>query len=241
MSYFSTETFDFLRELSAHNEREWFLANKERYEKHVRTPAMYFIRAVAPDLSKISKEVVADPRPNGGSLFRIHRDLRFARDKTPYNPEIGMYVGHREARSGAAPGFFLRISPGQNKSGGGVHTANAAELNRIRDAIVAGSNSWRRSVRNASARYQHELRPGSLKRLPRGYAGDHPCAEDLKRTSFFLTVTYTDDEVIAADFIERFIYNWRSEAPFMAFLARALGLPWQSTVSICTTDVRHWS
>jgi len=107
-----------------------------------------------------------------------------------------------------------------------VHTANAAELNRIRDAVVAGSNSWRRSVGNASARYKHELRPGSLKRVPRGYAGNHPCAEDLKRTSFFLTVSCTDDEVIAADFIKRFIYNCRSEAPFTAFLARALGMPW---------------
>lgn len=132
----------------------------------------------------------------------------------------------KSTRPGAAPGFFLRISPGQNKSGGGVHTANAAELKRIRDAIGAGSNSWLRSVRNSGARYQHELRPGSLKRLPRGYAGDHPCAEDLKRTSFFLTVSCTDGEVIAADFIERFIYNCRSEAPFTAFLARALGMPW---------------
>ena len=93
------DTYAFLTELKEHNQREWFLKSKERYEEHVRTPALQFVSAAAPAMAKISQYLVADPRPSGGSLFRIHRDLRFSRDKTPYNPEIGIQIGHREARS----------------------------------------------------------------------------------------------------------------------------------------------
>lgn len=191
MSYFSTDTYAFLTELKEHIQREWLLENKERYEEHVRTPALQFVSAAAPAMAKINQYLVADPRPSGGSLFRIHRDLRFSRDKTPYNPEIAIQIGHREARSRAAPGYFLQISPGLNKSGGGIHTASSADLNLVRDAIVAKPGVWRRSLSTASTRYWHELRPDSLQRVPRGCPADHPCAGDLKRTSFFLMVSHT--------------------------------------------------
>ena len=70
------------------------------------------------------------------------------------------------------------------------------------------------------------MRPGSLKRVPQGYPSDHSFVEDLKRTCFFLMVTYTPEQVIAPDFLQRFVANCRAEAPFMSFLAMALGVPW---------------
>jgi uncharacterized protein (TIGR02453 family) len=81
---FSPKTFKFLRELKANNRREWFLGNKERYETEVRDPMLEFIAAFAPRLKAISRNYVADPRPSGGSMFRIHRDTRFSSDKSPW-------------------------------------------------------------------------------------------------------------------------------------------------------------
>ena len=83
MAYFTSETFAFLRELSEHNNRDWFAANKKRYESEVRDPALRFISDFAPRLHRIAPRLVADPRPVGGSMFRIYRDTRFSRDKSP--------------------------------------------------------------------------------------------------------------------------------------------------------------
>jgi uncharacterized protein (TIGR02453 family) len=76
-------TFAFLRDLTLHNDRPWFDANKDRYVREVRDPLLRFVAAFAPRLARLSRHMVADPRPVGGSLFRIYRDTRFAKDKTP--------------------------------------------------------------------------------------------------------------------------------------------------------------
>ncbi|HSG46496.1 MAG TPA: DUF2461 family protein, partial [Longimicrobiales bacterium] len=83
MTGFSGETFRFLSELAANNERDWFKANRDRYDAHVRDPAVTFVLAVGERLNGISPHLRADPRPVGGSLFRIHRDVRFSKDKSP--------------------------------------------------------------------------------------------------------------------------------------------------------------
>ena len=83
-AHFTPRTFSFLRELAGNNNREWFHAHKPRYEEDVRDPALRFIADFAPHLADISTRFRADPRANGGSLFRIYRDTRFSKDKTPY-------------------------------------------------------------------------------------------------------------------------------------------------------------
>src|SRR5437660_5093902 len=121
-THFSPGLFDFLRELRAHNNREWFQKNKARYEREAREPALRFIEDVGPQLRKLSTHLMADPRPVGGSLFRINRDIRFSADKSPYKTNIGVGFGHEGAgRSGAAPGLYLHLAPGESFGGGGVH------------------------------------------------------------------------------------------------------------------------
>jgi len=97
---FTPALFDFLRDLRAHNDREWLQRNKGRYEQDVKAPALLFIEAVGPALHRISKHVVADPRPVGGSMFRINRDIRFSSDKSPYKTALGMSFGHDRGREG---------------------------------------------------------------------------------------------------------------------------------------------
>ncbi len=88
-SYFTPGSLKFLRDLAANNERDWFQSNKERYLSLIQEPALQLIEDFAPRLAKISKHFVADPRPQGGSLFRIYRDIRFSKDKTPYKTYVG--------------------------------------------------------------------------------------------------------------------------------------------------------
>jgi len=118
-AHFSPALFGFLAELAANNERGWFEANRARYRAELRDPMLRFIEDFAPRLAAISPHFVADPRPNGGSLFRVHRDVRFARDKRPYKTNAGAHFRHAAARDAHAPGFYLHLEPGTVFAGGG--------------------------------------------------------------------------------------------------------------------------
>jgi uncharacterized protein (TIGR02453 family) len=223
---FTPALFDFLRELRAHNDRDWFQRHKARYEADVRTPALRFVAEVGPALQKISRHVVADPRPVGGSLFRINRDIRFSADKSPYKTAVGMSFGHDRGREGAAPGYYLHLEPGDSFAGGGVHMPDTATLTRIRDAIVGDTRGWERVVEDA--RFAPAFTPmgETLKRAPQGYDAAHPYVEHLKRKSFVWHVAFGEAEVCAPDFMQRYVDACRMAAPFQRFLAGALSVGW---------------
>ncbi|MGZ6096116.1 MAG: TIGR02453 family protein, partial [Polyangiales bacterium] len=108
MGYFDKGLFDFLVELKANNDRDWFNANKTRYERDVKEPFLDFISDASPALRKISRSIVADPRPVGGSLFRIYRDTRFAKDKTPYKTHAGAHF-QAGGKGVHGPGYYLHL------------------------------------------------------------------------------------------------------------------------------------
>ena len=225
-AHFSPALFDFLRELRAHNDREWFQRHKARYESEVRGPALRFVADVGPGLQRISKHVVADPRPVGGSLFRINRDIRFSADKSPYKTAVGMSFGHDRGRDGAAPGYYLHLEPGESFAGGGVHMPDTPTLTRVRDAIVADARGWSRIIGDPGFAPMFTATGDVLKRPPQGYDAGHPHIEHLKRKSFTWHVRFSEAQVCAPDFIERYLDACRTAAPFTRFLARALGAAW---------------
>src|SRR5262245_15220267 len=110
--YFDATLFAFLEALHSNNNREWFQAHKQRYEREVRDPMLRFIGDFGPRLWQISPRFVADARPNGRSLFRIHRDVRFAQDKRPYKTNAGAHFRHETGREAHAPGCSLHLKPG---------------------------------------------------------------------------------------------------------------------------------
>ena len=136
--------FDFLRELGANNERPWFEENKARYRAEVRDPMLDFIQAFAEPLAEISPHFRADPRANGGSLFRIYRDTRFSKDKTPYKTNVGAHFRHEAGKDAHAPGFYLHLEPGMCFAGCGVWHPDSPTLGRIRDTIVEKPEEWTR-------------------------------------------------------------------------------------------------
>jgi len=225
-SHFSPALFDFLRELRANNDRAWFQANKARYESDVRGPALRFIADVGPALRKINTHLVADPRPVGGSLFRINRDIRFSADKSPYKTAVGMSFPYEGGRHGPAPGFYLHLEPQESFAGGGVYMPETATLTQIRDAIVADARGWKRVVEAADFAPMFSLMGEVLKRAPQGYDADHPYVEHLKRKSFVWHTGFAERDVCAHDFIDRFVDACRTAVPFHRFLARAVGAAW---------------
>ena len=220
--FVSPRTFRFLRELAEHNERAWFEANKQRYLDDVRDPLLRFVAAVGPRLAKLSRSIVADPRPVGGSLFRIHRDVRFSKDKSPYKTHAAMSFRHADGKEKPAPGFYLHLGPGDVFAGGGLWHAPSEAVKQVRDAIVGEPEAWKKVLRTCAI----EASEDTLKRPPRGYDPEHPFVLDLKRQSFTTGARFTQAEACADDFPERFASACRQGAPLMQFLARALGVRW---------------
>jgi uncharacterized protein (TIGR02453 family) len=215
---FRPELFRFLSDLKANNDRDWFAANKERYEEHVRGPACDFIADFAPRLEKISPHFVADSRPSGGSLFRIHRDTRFSKDKSPYKPYVGMRFSHERAKDAHAPGFYIHLQPGSVFVAAGIWHPDSPTLGQIREAIADDPEAWRRAT--------GKLRLGgdTLKRAPAGFDPEHPLIEDLKRKDFISYVELTQKDACAPGFLDRFGQICKDNSPLVRFVCGSLDL-----------------
>jgi uncharacterized protein (TIGR02453 family) len=223
---FDRALFDFLRDLAANNEREWFTANRERYMAQVRNPMLDFISNFAPHLAAISARYVADPRANGGSMFRIHRDVRFSRDKRPYKTNAGAHFRHEAARDVHAPGFYLHLEPGRVFAAAGVWHPDGPALAKIREALVDKADAWLEVTSPDALGSRGEMAGESLKRPPRGFDPDHPLIEDIKRKDFFATARFTEDEACAPGFMDEFATTCRAFSPLARFLTSALELTW---------------
>ena len=224
--HFSPKLFKFLRDLAANNDREWFNAHKAQYVDHVQGPLLAFIGDFAPRLTKISSHYVADPKPVGGSMFRIYRDVRFSKDKSPYKTAASAQFRHEEGKGVHAPGFYLHLEPGSVFAGFGSWRPDATTANRFRDAIVGGAAGWKRAVNSKAFHATCRLSGESLKRPPRGYDPNHPLIEDLKRKDFIAVADFTQKDACAADFMDRFTSVCKSASPFMRFLAKAIDMPY---------------
>ncbi len=220
--YFSPDMFKFLKDLKANNNREWFHANKEIYESAVRNPMLMFISDFRDRLHKISPYFKVDPRPAGGSMFRIHRDTRFARDKSPYKINVGAHFPHNDCGKDVhAPGFYLHIEPGNCMGGGGLWHPDAITLKKVRERIANKTKDWKMVI-NKGIIIEGEM----LKRLPQGYDPEHQFIEDLKRKDFYVMTGFTEQEVCSSDFMDTYLECCRKAAPLTEFLTRAVGLSW---------------
>jgi uncharacterized protein (TIGR02453 family) len=218
---FGPELFAFLRELKANNDREWFQANKHRYEDDLLEPALAFIEDFGLRLPDISPHLVADARRQGGSLFRIYRDTRFAKDKSPYKTMAGIYFRHERSKEAYSPGLYLHLEPRNVFAGGGIWHADTKTAHAIRQQIAKEPDGW------SEAKDGIELAQGeSLKRMPPAFDKDHPHAEDLKRKDFAAIHRFTQKEATTEGFLDRYEAACRSFTPLMRFLCRAVGVPY---------------
>jgi len=223
-AHFSRDLFGFLEELRCNNRREWFEANRARYERDVREPMLTFIDDFAPRLRKISTKLVADSRPSGGSMFRIYRDVRFSPDKRPYKTHVSARFSHIMGRDVHAPGFYVHLEPGGVFCGAGIWHPDPATLGRIRDFIVKHSAQWKKAINDAEFRELCTLDGDVLSRPPRGYDPAHPLIGDLKRKDFIAVTHLDQSDALSPLFIDRFTAVCVAASPLMRFLTKALGL-----------------
>lgn len=218
--------FNFLKDLKQNNDKAWFAENKQRYESVVREPLLKFITDFAVHLAKVSPHYETDPRKVGGSLFRIHRDIRFSPDKSPYKTHAGIQFRHESGKDVHAPGFYLHLEPGNVFTAIGVWQPDSETLGKIRDAIVAHPDRWQQIFADEEFATVFKLEGDQLKRAPKGYDPDHPMIEYLKYKDLYVITSFNEQDACAGDFMERLAEVFMKSTPFMEFLTTAIGLPW---------------
>lgn len=223
-TYFTDKTFRFLRALARNNARPWFEAHRADYEAHLKQPFQALVTDLQPDLLTISEHYRADPRGNGGSLFRIHRDTRFSSDKTPYKTWGGARFFHARSKQVPAPSFYLHIQPGNSFLGGGIWHPEPDVQRRIRGFIADNPAGWQQAVHAPAFRRRYEMWGDTLVRPPRGFPADHPLIEDLKRKDFTAGYALDDAVVLGPRLRQAVVSGFKGVAPLVDYLCAALDL-----------------
>ena len=222
--YFSKKTFDFLRALGRNNNREWFNDHKADFERHVRDPYLQFITDLQAPLARISTHYRADPKKNGGSLFRIYRDTRFANDKTPYKTWAAARFFHERRHEMPAPSFYLHIQSGDCFAGGGIWQPEPPTLKKIRDFLYENPSTWKKATHAKKFRENFTFWGESLTRPPRGYEADHELIEDLKRKNFAAGVEFNNAVAMSSELMPTVVTTFKRIAPMIDYLCAALDL-----------------
>ncbi len=208
-------TLEFLRDLAAHNDRDWFAANKKRYDK-AKLDATAFFEAVINRLSD------GDPTLAGlraqDCMFRIYRDTRFSKNKVPYKTAMGAFIAPG-GRKSDHPGYYIHLEPGNGFAGGGLWMPPPPMLKAVRQEIDYNWESFRKilSQRSFTSVYG-QLEGEQLSRPPKGYPADHPAIEELKRKSWVGSCPIADDLWTAPNAVEKLVEILQALRPVIDFL-----------------------
>ncbi len=175
---FSEETVRFLSSLAKNNRKTWFEAHRTDFEKHVLAPGRAFTDAMGERLTAIAPGIIAEPRVNG-SIFRIYRDIRFSKDKTPYKTHLGIFLWEGEGPKMECPGFYFHLEPPNLFLGGGIYIFSKPLLEQFRRSVIHPVHGPELDEAVACVAERFNIGGRYFKRTPRGYDPGHPLADFL--------------------------------------------------------------
>ena len=224
---FTQRALQFFRGLARHNNKPWFEAHRDEYEGDVRQPMRDLIEDLDTRFAEFAPEIGGDPKR---SMFRINRDIRFSKDKSPYKTHAACWFHHlnaarnvgSEADEGSA-GYYFHLEPGKSMIGAGLWRPPRPQLKKLRDAIADDPKAFDRIARSIPRRFGGLDDEGALKRMPRGYAEDHPAAKWLRFQSFTSGRTLTDAQVTSASLAALLAREYEALLPLVRWLNSSLG------------------
>lgn len=217
----------FLRQLAKNNNREWYAAHKDLFlvaRDELTSAAEQLIAGISSFDSDIAALKAKD------TIYKMHRDTRFTKDKTPYKLNMGSYLA-KGGRKSVYAGYYLHIQPEASFLAAGLWEPEMPALNAVRQEIFYNSKGLIKILNNNKFKNKFKaLEEHSLKKAPRGYENSHPAIGLIKHTSFIASRTFTDDEVMAPDFIGRCIEDFRDLFPLVQFLNNSISLMEDSSI-----------
>jgi uncharacterized protein (TIGR02453 family) len=217
MSTISPTNFDFLKQLKKNNNREWFNDHKEDYlEQHQNT-----IEFADQVLIELSKHDTIETPTGKKSLYRIYRDVRFGKDKSPYKTHWA--GGFKRATKKLRGGYYFHIEKGNAMVGGGFWAPNKEDLLRIREDITFDAEPLRKIINSKSFKDNFGTLDGEqLKTCPKGFDKEHPDVDLLRYKQFIIAKKFTDQEVLSPDFSKKVSDTFQLMRPFFDYMSESL-------------------
>lgn len=212
------DTLDFLKLLSANNNRDWFKSNKGQYEA-AKQNVEYFIDDVIKRISKFDPSI--SHHTGKSAMFRIYRDVRFSKDKSPYKTHFGAHVtgALKKSEIHSRAGYYIHIAPSGTMLAGGAYMPLGPWLKGIRRKIAEHPDDFKKVVNKASfKKYFGTFEGEQLKTAPKGYPRDHPQIELLRYKSFLATHECADKDVLSKSFAGHAAQVFKALYPFDEFL-----------------------
>lgn len=211
------KTLFFLSELTRNNNREWFNVNKERYLQ-AQENVEDFIDAL---ILKMGTHDEIETVSAKKSLYRIYNDVRFSKDKTPYNPRFAGYL--KRAKPRLRGGYYFWIKPGNSRVACGFSYPNAEDLKRVRMDIMHNYDQWDKLLNARTITSNFGMMKGErVKTFPRGFSVDHPAIDLIRHKQYWFEHSFTDREVLAPDFLTTVNKTFRSIRPFFDYMSEVL-------------------
>ena len=216
-------TLKFLKDLKKNNNKPWFDANRKKYEE-AKADFANFIQRVIDAYGKKDKTISSLKAKD--CLFRINRDVRFSKDKSPYKTNFGASInkGGRKAMNSA--GYYFHLEPGQLFIGGGIYQPMPPELNKLRQEVDYCFDDFKKIIgaKKFKSVYKDldKSKEFSLTRVPKGYETDNPAADYLKLKSYIAFTTLTDKEATSKDLLKKTTKAFEALQPLVIFLNRAI-------------------
>lgn len=218
-----TSTLLFLKQLAKNNNKEWFDANRKRYEA-AKEDHIQSVQKILNEFSKTDSSLSSLAAKD--CLFRINRDIRFSKDKSPYKTNFGAYINANGKKSMNA-GYYLHIQPGESFVGGGLYQPDATALKKVRQEIDYNFNEFESIVNNKKfkAVYTKGISKDgelSLSRPPKGYEDNNPAIEYIKLKSVIAMTLLTDTQVTDKKFVAIVVKAFEALHPLIMFLNKAV-------------------
>lgn len=214
------ETLDFITDVVANNNREWFAENKERYEI-AKADVLAFVDRLIPELAAADPAFSAETQSKK-CLLRIYRDVRFSKNKDPYKNNYGIFFAVK-GKGVNEPGYYLHIQPGACFFAAGFWMPEASDLKKIREEIDYNTSEFLDIIDAKDFKNTFQLsQEDKLKKAPKGYETDHPQIEILKLKSFIATFPIKDEEFFTPGIVNKLKNAFKSVYPFIVFLRNAV-------------------
>jgi len=209
----------FLSQLKENNNREWFNENKAVYEE-AKGITESFVNALIAGISQFDKSIIGLEAKK--AMFRIYRDIRFSKNKTPYKTFFGSYIAPNGRKSISA-GYYLHIEPGASFLAGGMHSPQSEHLKKVRQEIFYNIEEFKNILNQKEFKKNFETLGGEkLKRPPNGFPADFEDIELLKHKEFIVIQNLTDKDILSDNFFDYAIAVFKTMKPLNDFLNKAL-------------------
>ncbi|HMO61950.1 MAG TPA: DUF2461 domain-containing protein [Ferruginibacter sp.] len=213
-------TLKFLKALKQNNNKAWFDANRKNYEA-AKTDFIAFVQQLINGISQFDVEV------NGllakSCIFRINRDIRFSKDKSPYKTNMGAYINPGGKKENT-PGYYIHLEPGKSFIAGGLYVPEAAMLAKVRQEIDYNFEAWKSIISNKNFKKYFTTVDGieTLSRPPKGYEANNPAIEYLKMKSFIVSRNFTDEIMVSKTLLKESLNTFNAMKPMIDFLREAI-------------------